>query len=161
MWAIVDRSNNVALEAKSMISYNINDDSNVVSSSIEQGSFASYNKIDNPLQISVTLAFEGLPDEINENLAALKRLKKSTQLVGLQTDTDYIDNLNISSYSYSRSSDSGAYEIALRLVEILEVRNTVAQVKNPSSVTTENVGKVIAQRYTENLYRRTFGLGNG
>lgn len=164
MWLILNKSGTRALPFDSMLSFSIDDASEVVSIPIENGSFAAYNKVDSPLSISVSLARQGSPADIDDFLTSLRDLKNSTELVSLQTPEAFYDDLNIESFSYSRSSETGAFVVDLQLVEIRQVDTqtttteyTRPSVKNPESASTEDNGKTGTDRPSRSILKGILG----
>lgn len=93
---------------------------------IEQGSFASYNKVELPASPTVTLCLTGSEKNRRTFLEAIDKACKSTDLYSVVTpEVTYID-YSIERYNYQRRSAKGA---TLLLVEITlkEIRQVSAQ----------------------------------
>jgi len=93
---------------------------------IEQGSFASYNKVESPGSPSVTMAMTGSETDRTAFLLAIDTACKSTELYDVVTpEWSYFDH-SIERYNYQRRSQRGA---TLLIVEIIlkEIRQVSAQ----------------------------------
>ena len=149
-WALIDDSQNVAFDFQTILSMEFADDSNVVSSIIENGSFVSYNKTDLPARISMTVVLNGMESVQQTTLTALRSAKNSTDVFSVVTPFETYVNMNITALRYSRTVDRGATRTILDIVlqEIREVSvitqkmSQASQVKNATSVITENIGKI-------------------
>ena len=102
---------------------------------IEQGSFASYNKVETPASPIVTLCLTGSENNRRTFLEAIDKAVKSTDLYSVVTpEVTYID-YSIERYNYSRRSSKGA---TLLIVEI-----TLKEIRQVSALyTTSNKGQV-------------------
>ena len=106
---------------------------------VEQGSFASYNKVETPASPIVTLCLTGSENNRRTFLEAIDKAVKSTDLYSVVTpEVTYIDH-SIERYNYSRRSSKGA---TLLIVEI-----TLKEIRQVSSQYTQsNKGQVDAPK---------------
>jgi len=106
---------------------------------IEQGSFASYNKVETPASPIVTLCLTGSENNRRTFLEAIDKAVKSTDLYSVVTpEVTYID-YSIERYNYSRRNSKGA---TLLIVEI-----TLKEIRQVSSQYTQsNKGQVDAPK---------------
>lgn len=122
---------------------------------VEQGSFASYNKVELPASPVVTLCMSGSESDRSAFLNAIDAATKSTDLYSVATpEVTYID-YTIERYNYQRRSNRGAtlliVEIGLkevRQVSALYTISATSQIDTPkdSSATPQvDNGKVQAQ----------------
>lgn len=153
MWMLLNESGTQAVQFTSMLAFSVTDAGDVVSDPIEKGSFTNYNKVDSPLDISVTLAIQGDGSVQDEALSTLRGLKNGTDLVSLQTPEAFYESLNIESLSYARSGETGPLVVEIQLVEIRQVETNVTttdytpeKVKNPTSASTTDTGKAQGRR---------------
>jgi hypothetical protein len=105
---------------------------------VEQGGFASYNKVEMPANPTVTLAFAGSESDRTAFLAAIDAATKSTNLYNVVTpEVNYI-NYTIERYRYSRRAYKGA-TLLLVDVTLKEIRQvsasfaTVSPIVNPQN----------------------------
>lgn len=120
---------------------------------LENGGFASYNKVEMPSNPSVTLTFAGSESSRKTFLDAIDKACKSTDLYSVVTPEVTYINHAIERYSYQRRSERGC---TLLIVEIIlkEIRQVssqyttkvvVADPKAPSATSTTDAGKVQAK----------------
>ena len=90
-----------------MLEMGINSGSKLPSEPIEQGSFATYNRVIEPLGGTCRLALQGTDAEIQSTLNALEELKTGTKKIEFITPFDSYENLMLESYDYRRDGNSG------------------------------------------------------
>ena len=132
-WALVNDDGEPILDYTSMISVEIKQEGRVSSEPIEEGGFASYNKVEFPLDARVQVGMQGEPDELQDFLDKLVELKKEAETFSLVTAEQEHKNLTLESYDYARKREDGINTIfaELRIVEIREVSPQFANVKLP------------------------------
>ena len=139
-----------AFEFQTILSLQITDESNVVTSIIENGSFVSYNKVALPAQIVMTVVLDGMESEQQTMIQALRLAKNSTDVFLVVTPFETYANMNITGLRYSRTVDRGATRTIMDLIlqEIREVSvvteqmSEPKQVKNATSVKEKIIGKI-------------------
>lgn len=106
----------------------------VVDSPIERGSFFSYNKTTEPLEITATLSFEGSDTLLQSVLSNLKTLKDSVTMFSIITPTYEYENMTLQNYDYSFNREQGLGVLYVNAVfkEIKEV--TVAYTQQQTVV---------------------------
>lgn len=126
----------------------------VVSSPIEQGSFISYNKTTEPLEITATLAFSGSDAFLQSALDSLNTLKQSVTMFSIQTPAYEYENMTLQNFDYAwrREDGRGVLYVSAVFMEIREVQIaytettiTEADSKSPSAVSNQNTGLKQAQ----------------
>ena len=135
------------VEFSSVLQIEVNNENLAVSTPIEEGSFANYNKVGSPLDIGVTLAFQGEEFELQLALETLNSFADGLELVTLVTPTAIYDDLNLEIFSYKRNAEDGILVCECHFIEVRQVETdvtttnyTVPKCKNPSSVTTQDTG---------------------
>lgn len=128
----------------------------VVSSPIEAGSFISYNKTNEPMEINATLAFSGSDSFLQSVLDSLNTLKTSVTTFSIQTPLYEYENLTLQNYDYSmrREDGRGVLYVNALFLEIREVQvlytdtETITETdsKDPSAVSNVNGGLKQAQQ---------------
>ena len=135
---LVDNVASVKYESKSQIS----------NAPVEQGSFASYNKIAEPYSVSVmmTKASGGVMQRA-AFLSLLESFTQSTNLFMVITPEAIYPNCNIVSYDYARDASDGARMIKanIHLQEVREVKVQYTQTKMEQAKPQQDNGKVQAQ----------------
>jgi hypothetical protein len=114
----------------------------------EVGGFATYNKVQMPVSIGVTLAVQGTDFEFETVLDKLGRFSREAKKLIVVTPSAIYDSLTLVNFSYSRKAEQGANLLTVAL-EFVEVRETQVQVttsvitkpKNPTSASTTQEGK--------------------
>lgn len=127
----------------------------VVSSPIEAGSFISYNKTNEPMEINATLAFSGSDSFLQSVLDSLNTLKTSVTTFSIQTPLYEYENFTLQNYDYSmrREDGRGVLYVNALFLEIREVQvlytdtETITETdsKDPSAVSNQNGGLKQAQ----------------
>lgn len=128
----------------------------VVSSPIEAGSFISYNKTNEPMEINATLAFSGSDSFLQSVLDSLNTLKTSVTTFSIQTPLYEYENFTLQNYDYSMRREDGrgvlyvnALFLEIREVQVLYTDTetiTAADSKDPSAVSNVNGGLKQAQQ---------------
>lgn len=127
----------------------------VVSSPIEAGSFISYNKTNEPMEINAVLAFMGSDSYLQSVLDSLKTLKLSVTTFSIETPEYEYESMTLENYDYARTREDGHGVLYINAVfrEIGEVQLaytdtdiTEADSKDPSAVSNANGGLKQAQQ---------------
>ena len=128
----------------------------VVSSQIEAGSFISYNKTNEPMEINATLAFSGSDSFLQSVLDSLNTLKTSVTTFSIQTPLYEYENFTLQNYDYSMRREDGrgvlyvnALFLEIREVQVLYTDTesiTETDSKDPSAVSNVNGGLKQAQQ---------------
>ena len=102
---------------------------------VEQGGFASYNKVERPATPIVIMLLDGSESDRTYFLNAIDAATKSTDLYSVVTPEVTYINYTISKYNYSRRAAKGAtlLMVEIHLVEIRQVSVAYAQtiINNP------------------------------
>ena len=103
---------------------------------VEDGGFASYNKVVLPGEPTVRYCFSGGVNDRGTFLAALDNACQSTQLYSVKTPEVTYFNYNITDYSIIRRADSGANMliVELHLREIRQVSVSFSTTQSPINV---------------------------
>jgi len=145
---LMDEYGNPAVEFDSLLDIEINNGGKVLSVPVEQGSFATYNKVNESLMIRVTLATGVSSEEQRVVLATLQQLRQDTTLISLVTPQAEYPSMTLESYVVNRSQSEGSTMLIAKL-SLVEVRTVATQtvklkrssVKRPQDASTENTGK--------------------
>jgi hypothetical protein len=115
---------------------------------VEHGSFASYNKVNEPNKPKVRLAVGG-KDRIAAFQAAMGSELSQPNLYNVVTPTCVYLNVTMESYDYSQSADNGLnlLVVDIALIEVREVTPTYTAVtiphpKSPGSASKQVNGKM-------------------
>jgi hypothetical protein len=148
-WIIVDASGRQFIDFKTLLSVDVKNDNRVVSSPVEQGSFASYNKVESPLEIRAALALQGDATVTQKALETLDAFARGTDLLMLVTPSAVYVDLNLESFSYLLNDLKGILVAECTLIEIRQVETAMAftfpGVRNPTSVSRVNTGRAVVR----------------
>ncbi|WP_152671519.1 phage baseplate protein [Xenorhabdus khoisanae] len=144
-WGIFNQYGIPLLLADSVISLQYQNQYRVVSAPIENGSFATYNKVGEPYKITVQLSkSSGGTLERGAFLSQLEILAKSTLKFHVVTPEFVYTNAAIVGYDIAREAKDGAtlLKVNLHLEEIREVtvKYDKEEVKNPDDAKKKNTG---------------------
>ena len=150
-WGLINENYEDLVPFQTIVKLSIVDESKVVTTIIENGSFASYNKVEQPSRIQLTAILSGDSSEQQASLAILRTYKKVTDIVGVLTPFEYYDNLNITGITVERSIQNGATQTFVDLIldEIREVNvqtekmTKTSQTKNATAVKKTDIGKSV------------------
>ena len=157
-----------AFDFDTLIQFEVRAEGYVVSAPIEQGSFASYNKVDSPNYIEVQLAKQGTDDVLQAALKTLDNLQTTASKVNLITPVAEYENYTLESYDFSMTQREGlgVLYVRLHLIEIREVSAqysdtksiSAANAKNPADASTTDRGKTQAKDGTSysSLFSKLF-----
>lgn len=117
---------------------------------LEEGSFASYNKVQTPASPTVTLALSGSSDDRTAFLNALEVACISTNLYSVITPEIQYIGYSLDRFTYKRSAGKGAtlltVEIALEEIRQVSAAYTTASPitnpQNPAATSQVNSGNV-------------------
>lgn len=134
---------------------------------VEDGGFASYNKVGLPGEAVVTLCMGGSEADRKSFLDSIDGACGSTNLYDIKTPTATYINYSINRYSYSRRSESGA-QLLIVTLEISEVkfvtsvRTTVEEkkkinAKKPEGASPKDSGITQAKPVGKNLLKAIAG----
>ena len=149
---------------KSMLEMNAEENSSLPSEPIEMSSFATYNRIIDPVNAKCRLALQGSDAEIQSTLNKLSELRKGLEKLTLITPSASYSNLMLQSFDYRKDNHTGhnVLIVDLTFIEVREVASflTTSSVTEPepeaahvtpgeaadgSVVSTEDMGEVQAQ----------------
>lgn len=142
------------LPSASIYKIDVRSGGSVVSSPIEQGSFNSYNKTAEPMELNVVLSFSGTDSFLQSTLDTLENLKQSVTVFSIETPIYEYENMTLQNYDYQlqREDGRGVLYINAMFVEIKEVAVTYTatsiqanDTKDSSAASSVNTGLKQAQ----------------
>ena len=125
----------------SFISMDVKDGGKVVETPVEEGSFATYNKVDNPREVKCTLATQGTDEDLQSYIQALTDLRNGTDLVMVSTPVFLYENMNLEEFSYSLKVDDGRGVLYADL-SLIEVRQVEMEYSDAKVAPQQDRGKV-------------------
>lgn len=144
LWTLNTASGVPAVAFTSFLGFELRSESRVVSSPVEEGSFAAYNKVETPPEVTVSLGIQGDDAELQSALDTLHALQAGTELLSLVTPAAEYRNLNLKGFNYRqrREDGLGALWVELSLVSVKQVAAAYADGKPAPR---RNRGKVQAK----------------
>lgn len=158
-WGVFNQFGIPILLADTVYSVKYQNGSQIAQAPVEKGTFASYNKVQNPYQATVTMA-RGGGDVTKRGLfiAQLDALSKSTLLFHVITPEYVHINAAITGYDYAREPQSGARMIVANLyleeVREAEVTFETKETKNPEDSATAEAGEKQPQEASQSVLSR-------
>jgi hypothetical protein len=118
-----------AIEPDSFHGIDFTNNFNVSTYPIENGGFASYNKIHTPFNLKVTVAVGGDDAKKEKFISTLDAMSNSIEYFGLITPAGTYKNLTVERYDYKRELKNGLgiLVVAISFVQIMEAISTTAQ----------------------------------
>lgn len=137
-FSLVDSETSLsAFDFDALIQFEVRAEGMVVSSPIEQGSFASYNKVDSPNYIEVQLAKQGTDDVLQAALKTLDELQTTASKINFVTPVAEYENYTLESYDFSMSQRDGLGVLYIRL-HLIEIREVSPQYTDSKSISSSN-----------------------
>lgn len=129
-WMIADERGNSILPIKSILSLSVTSGGSVVADAIEEGSFTSYNKTTEPLELNMEIGFEGEDWELHHALTSLTELKDSVATFSIITPYHEYENMTLENYDYEMKTENGLGALIANCTfkEIREVKPSYSQV---------------------------------
>lgn len=151
-WGLFTLDGALYLDADTVLEVGVSSTSKVSSHPVQQGAFASYNKVQEPNRYTIRMAKGGRLGFVQggrlslkptaeqarrEFLGKLEAAKEGTQLFTVVTPERVYRNCCLENYSYRRETTDGAYMIVaeLSLIEVREVTPKYTTQANPLSNT--------------------------
>ena len=155
-WGIFNEYGIPILLADNVTSVEYNNSSDVVNAPLEKGTFATYNKVQNPYTATVQMTKGGGNATMRGLfIGQLETLAKSTLLFNVLTPEYVHRNAAIVGFGYKRLPSEGN-RIIVATIELKEVREVVVkydreEVANPEDSATVDGGEVQAEPASESI----------
>lgn len=144
-WAIVDSTGNPAILPDSVVEFEYRGEMRICSHPVEQGSFASYNKIAIPFSVRTVLSCNGNgPMTRDQFLSEIETMRESTDLVSIVTPDDVYENCNLVHVDYRREARQGVSLIFAQLwfQEVRQGTSTTTSTAQPDGADSSQQGQV-------------------
>ena len=129
------RGQSVSVDFSSMQEFTAEKSSRLPDEPIEKGSFATYNRVIEPRNITCRLSVEGKTSELQNAIDRLTQLSENDEKITLTTPEQSYKNMMLESFDYRRdaSNGRGVLYVDLRFKEIREVasQQTTTAVDEP------------------------------
>lgn len=161
-WGLFDDSGNAVVLADSVIGFDYAKEYRVSNYPVEEGSFASYNKVEEPYDIRILLAKGGNDGDRAAFISELQAAEASLDLYTVITpDATYV-NANVVRTSYGRHASNGV-SLIVADVQIEEIRpaasSTFSNTASPAGAAQQSGGTV--QPQTPSSAQATAAAGGG
>lgn len=123
----------LAITPDSFLSVDYANSANILNYPVEEGAFASYNKVQNPRALSVILTKGGTQKELSQFIDDLETLQSSLELFTIITQGKNYQNVNIDRVEYRREATGGAGMIKAA-IHFIEIRAAKAAFSTPGAV---------------------------
>jgi hypothetical protein len=120
------------LEFQSMLEMSCTEDSSLPSEPIEQSSFATYNRVIEPLDIKCRLGVQGYPSVLQSMIDRLSELRKGTEKLTFITPSASYESLMLQGFDYRVDNHTG-FNVLLVDLTFKEIREV------PTFLTTSSV----------------------
>lgn len=143
-WGVFDADGKSIGDYDSLVASDYQNESRISDYPVEQGSFASYNKVDNPFDVAVTLNCGGDEARRAAFLTACESARKSREFYTVVTPEYTYKNVNFIGLNYRRSLRDGAYMLSVQLVgrEVREKNAANSSPKDPGASDMSQSGMV-------------------
>lgn len=154
VWAIYGPDGNPALEPDNWLHFEPMAEANVADYPMQPDSFQSYNKVQTPQEVRVTVTIGGSDSDRQDFLNDCDALRLSTDLVDIIVPDFSFIGYSLTHVDYSRASDRGITLIAVDL-NFKEIRQSATAAfsnsKEPSGSDTVNDGPVRPVPFSDQL----------
>jgi len=137
-WGIFDADNNLVIAAEVVVDIDFSKDYKNATYPMEDGTFASYNKVETPYEGKIVFAQGASLDDRTGFLAEIDQVIATLELYTVVTPEAVYENANITHYSYRREARRGAF-VLLVDVRFQEIRNIDATAFAPGTADTSSM----------------------
>lgn len=152
-WFLFDEDGRTLVTPDSVVELGYRGEARVASYPVEQGSFASYNKVTMPNELTLRLSCGGKNMSRDAFLDTLESLKRSLTLVNVATPDAAYHSYNIDRLDYQRKSGSGV-SMVIAEIHLVEVRvdagASYSDTAEPSGNDPQSQGQVCTADNTAN-----------
>lgn len=133
-WGVFNKNGDPIATFDNVLSVDVRDSCRISNYPIENGSFKSYNKVENPFDVRIVLTRGGTEAQRAEFIAALGEAKRSLETVSVVTPEVTYESATIEAFDYVRQITDGAGMIkaVLTLVEVRQI--SAAKFSQPKSI---------------------------
>jgi hypothetical protein len=147
LWGVFKEDGSQISDYDSVVSVDYREDSRISDYPIEEGSFASFNKVQNPFSKQVLLSCGGSLERRAAFQVDLRSAQKSLTLYTVITEDGTFQNCNLVGIDWARANQDGAH-IIKAYCEFREVRirgtTAFSQTQDPSGANPQSNGQVQA-----------------
>lgn len=144
-WGIFDAGGALVIEPDTIRSVELRADASIADYPVEQGAFASYNKVQRPNAVRIVMSKGGAVSDRTDMLAAIETAKQSLSLYSAVTPEATYADMNVEHYNYARTESAGAGMLTVE-IWLAEVRvtgeSTFTAAQQPAGAANSNTGTV-------------------
>ena len=143
-FAILDpTTQNQVFDYDTFVDFSVQSRMKVSEFPVEQGAFATYNKVQEPFKVKITLAVSDTPERRHAFLMALEEARLSTQRMDILLPEGTYLNATLEGYSSTRKQVGGWGMVVatLNFVQVREVRAAYTNVKVAGGNSSKNGGQ--------------------
>lgn len=129
LYMIADEGGSPIIGFKSLLKADYNSNGTVVSESIEQNSYATYNKTTEPREFFFEVALQAPNNDFSAAISKLEELKKGTEVFHFVTPFSEFENLTLEGYSITLETYTSMLVVELQCKEIIEVQQGYTNVE--------------------------------
>lgn len=150
IWGVFDSNNQPAFVVDTYVSIKPKNDSKVSDFPVESGSFVTFNKVQTPYDVKVTVALGGDAEAMSTLLERVNDMQTSFELFSITTPYESYLNATLVTYDYSHEAKTGSNMIKAELffkeirqvsAQFTTVKLPAAKVKNAASASAVDGGK--------------------
>jgi len=132
-WGIYDLNGNLVFNADSISEVKYAVKTKVSNFPVEKGTFATYNKVQEPDSVKLKLLASGAA-KVSPLIAKLKQETVSPNLYNIVTPLNIYANMTLENFNYSQTSTKGLELLSIdaSFLEVREVNPTFTNVKIPA-----------------------------
>lgn len=134
-WGVFNENGEPVADYDSVFTFDYTNENRISDYPVEEGGFASYNKVATPFEVQIALTCGGSEQRRASTLANVKLAAESMDLFAVFTPTDSLVDSNIVGLSYGSRADQGATLLTM-ILHMREIRKTAtATPADPKSFT--------------------------
>lgn len=155
VWGVFDSSGAAVVQPDSVLTFDNRNDSDMPTFPVAPNSFANYNKVFLPFEVTLRFSKAGTLADRTSFLLAIDGLWRSLDLYTVLTPERSYVNCNLQRYEVARRGSGGAYfltEVDLYFLQVLEAEALytssallTSNAQNPSAIGPANAGTVYPQ----------------
>ena len=156
VWGVFDSNNNKVVSPDNFMSFDFRQEYSVSNFPVQNGQFASYNKVAHPFDTSVVMTKGGSENDRTAFILACEAVAASLNLYTIRTPEKSYLNCNVNRMEMSRKEAKGAFFVSIELffTQIIQVDaqysadgtqgTSTANASVPSAIPSANQGTIQA-----------------
>lgn len=129
VWGVFNKGGDQVIEATVFEEMSRDATSKIARFFVEEGTFANYNKVQEPDETSIIMIKTGTAAELGVYMSEVEALKRSVDLFDIVTPERSLTDVNLESYNYARRRADGVNMITFNM-SFVEVRQVALAYSN-------------------------------